>query len=689
MRLVISLALFSSAAFLFESLIFLPIGLLVEHSTYGQLLYQLLPELVFLALMAVIVSLARLFGFKSSNISSANVLSLLVFSVVSARVLMLSFLECQFSIFHETELSKFFSLFSENPHPQTTEEMFETVGDDFGSFGSVYDEPYGTTENDSRIVSHLMVFASRVLLTLPLATIIFSRLLPRSENFVSFTGNVKVVKLEIFSRFLSYQSAWKALISPLSGTFSVILGYIGFCFFVLAVLYPENSVEPNTFMQIADPGYVYDFSARLLNGDFLVWSILMFVLTFIWKPMVLVFSVLTRNFWCWVALLSILIPMAFNLAAFSQITEFRSLIESISSGDTLRSVVFVAGFALALISGAVMAAFYTNLAAASPEVAAPLRQKTPSMKHPIQRLNFLAGVPNYMIGASVDSHELVSRFRIGSTLVGLERVLILGVLSTAAFFLVIVATVLPKELWISAFAGFLAAALIFIFAGFIGRRIMRKARIDLTNKYSKLVETDAREPTLYLRGFADDAAVLKPKRHGIIPKLLTESGLPSTIDELIFDRFSWIGPVIAIGQPGEPYPPFGAARKYVSDTENWQTVVKDLSHRSKAIIISLDSTPGIQWEANLLLDEQLSEKSLFLSSPRSTNSECLEQFCLLFPELNGQFSSDVRIIGVSIHGSTKTVFTCADANRESYASAVDIFLHEKSQELEEAFERYS
>jgi hypothetical protein len=95
------------------------------------------------------------------------------------------------------------------------------------------------------------------------------------------------------------------------------------------------------------------------------------------------------------------------------------------------------------------------------------------------------------------------------------------------------------------------------------------------------------EPLIvYLRSFVDDDGP-RQRRRGVIFKRSVEQELCKVLSHL--------GPVVAIGQPGEVLPPLGAARLYVQDA-HWQALVSDLVSRSSLIVLRVGSSPGLQWE---------------------------------------------------------------------------------------------
>src|SRR4029077_11068362 len=75
-----------------------------------------------------------------------------------------------------------------------------------------------------------------------------------------------------------------------------------------------------------------------------------------------------------------------------------------------------------------------------------------------------------------------------------------------------------------------------------------------------------------------------------------------------------LGPVVALGNPSDAYPPYGAARGYF-DNKDWQQAVTDLANSAAAIIICVDNTPNIWWEVEHILTNQHLAKTLILIHP--------------------------------------------------------------------------
>lgn len=102
-----------------------------------------------------------------------------------------------------------------------------------------------------------------------------------------------------------------------------------------------------------------------------------------------------------------------------------------------------------------------------------------------------------------------------------------------------------------------------------------------------VMRSDRRAPILVLRSFVDDDLQGREDRSWFRSA--------DTFEEVLADRLWSFGPVIAIGQPGEPIPRAGAARDYVSH-DAWQQRVHALAADAAMIVIIAGRTAGIVWE---------------------------------------------------------------------------------------------
>lgn len=148
----------------------------------------------------------------------------------------------------------------------------------------------------------------------------------------------------------------------------------------------------------------------------------------------------------------------------------------------------------------------------------------------------------------------------------------------------------------------------------VARVFSRMARRVMVQTYDEARKSDQRLPVLFLRAFADDHRVLKQNPASTLERFFTLTGEPGTQDEIILDSASPYGPVVAIGDPDDPIPPFGAARTFVGSGD-WQAVVSQLMTESHSVIISIDESPGLAWEIEEIVRQGSIRKTLFLFGP--------------------------------------------------------------------------
>jgi hypothetical protein len=141
----------------------------------------------------------------------------------------------------------------------------------------------------------------------------------------------------------------------------------------------------------------------------------------------------------------------------------------------------------------------------------------------------------------------------------------------------------------------------------------RAARISVLG----LQKLDARAPVLFLRPFRDDQVYLVPPPLSLFGYFYELGRRDSNLDVLVLEEGTDSGPVMALGNPNDPVPPYGAARGYF-DHETWQESFGRLAQVSSAIVICLDDTDGIWWEVDYIAANNMLQKTLFLIHPRNS-----------------------------------------------------------------------
>ena len=107
-----------------------------------------------------------------------------------------------------------------------------------------------------------------------------------------------------------------------------------------------------------------------------------------------------------------------------------------------------------------------------------------------------------------------------------------------------------------------------------------------------VLRRNRRRPILYLRSFAADVGVFT----GVLDflRMLVLPGLRDSPEASLRRALRNVGPLVAVGRPGEWLRSLGAARLYVRD--DWQSVVAKLAEESELVIFRLGRTEGFWWE---------------------------------------------------------------------------------------------
>ena len=121
---------------------------------------------------------------------------------------------------------------------------------------------------------------------------------------------------------------------------------------------------------------------------------------------------------------------------------------------------------------------------------------------------------------------------------------------------------------------------------------------------------DPRAPVLYLRSFKDETFTSQHIGEVGIG-LWSKMGGIATREEDLTVVLEEIGPVIAIGKPGERLPQVGAARFYASD-EDWQSLFLEQLARAQLVVLRAGSTPGLMWEFQQVFQHTVPAKIIIL-----------------------------------------------------------------------------
>jgi hypothetical protein len=161
------------------------------------------------------------------------------------------------------------------------------------------------------------------------------------------------------------------------------------------------------------------------------------------------------------------------------------------------------------------------------------------------------------------------------------------------------------------FARYVALGLGGYLALLIAWRWWRRSRQYVAASATEAMALDPRPPVLYLRSFLDDGRSLLAQTGAAPKRALMAFVQLRTPEEDAADALHRIGPVIAIGKPGEPLPELGAARMYVPH-DRWKAEVLALMQRAALVVIRLGSSPGVLWEIDQTLAQVPKRRIVFM-----------------------------------------------------------------------------
>jgi hypothetical protein len=149
----------------------------------------------------------------------------------------------------------------------------------------------------------------------------------------------------------------------------------------------------------------------------------------------------------------------------------------------------------------------------------------------------------------------------------------------------------------------------------VGNLCIRTSRRFLRVSLEQAQATDPRRPVLFLRSFRDDAVTLRPPKSGFAYKLFNYTERNKSLDQLLLEEGTSLGPVVALGNPADAVPPYGAARVYFHN-DDWRKMITYLMEEAIAIVICVDNTESLWWEIEYVSKHRYLSKTLFLLNPK-------------------------------------------------------------------------
>ena len=161
---------------------------------------------------------------------------------------------------------------------------------------------------------------------------------------------------------------------------------------------------------------------------------------------------------------------------------------------------------------------------------------------------------------------------------------------------------------VAALLGFVVAPSGFLLSLFLAFKLIYRGKQYSARGKAAKAEADARQPVLYFRPFVMDEVVSRLFRQalgrGVWPWFFS-------VEEQLADALEPIGPLVAIGKPGEQLPTPGAVREYF-DATTWQKAVQRWLSIARIIILRPGISEGLWWELKEAVAAKTAERLLIL-----------------------------------------------------------------------------
>jgi phosphate/sulfate permease len=168
---------------------------------------------------------------------------------------------------------------------------------------------------------------------------------------------------------------------------------------------------------------------------------------------------------------------------------------------------------------------------------------------------------------------------------------------------------------------------VFLIVARAGFQLLRSGwKYDVVSA-EQLLASDPRPPVVYMRSFEADSEIrLRSDRFwSKAATILFGYAVTFSPEQELAEILNRVGPVIAIGRPGELLPELGAARLYVDDAD-WRAKVIDMMTRSRLVIIRAGSTPNLAWEIDQAMTRLPRRRILFVSLGDANRTAAFDEY---------------------------------------------------------------
>ena len=157
----------------------------------------------------------------------------------------------------------------------------------------------------------------------------------------------------------------------------------------------------------------------------------------------------------------------------------------------------------------------------------------------------------------------------------------------------------------------------------IGAATVYQSRRRRAPTFEELRGIDSRRSVLYVRSFDDDARDFDVLyRYNTLlaiilcPPIVFRS--KKRYEQVIADILEPVGPLVAIGRPGESLPELGAARTYTTDAE-WQDWVITQHRECSMVLMQAGRSAGLRWEVERVFRKDTFKPTLVCFPPDKQN----------------------------------------------------------------------
>lgn len=151
---------------------------------------------------------------------------------------------------------------------------------------------------------------------------------------------------------------------------------------------------------------------------------------------------------------------------------------------------------------------------------------------------------------------------------------------------------------------------------------------------------------------------------------------PLTLEAFVVDQLWRLGPVVAIGKPGETLSPLGAARDYIVGSD-WRARLHGLLDECSWVAAILGDTEGLRWEYEQLAQHGVDDRLILIVPPLplAVIGERWQRFRNVFPAAAVAREYDehtgLPLIAVFPRNRGPALLCCRFNNETAYAIAFD------------------